>query len=185
MTVTLVDGEVYFTSAPLGNISTTEITDTGYIAVRITVGNPGGRFETIVTNEPLVLPVPKPRLQSPSQYGSIGAPSLATINSTNVVYIIDLFKVSTTFNIQGILLNEQGGDSVLTKRDNLERLSKYGGVIRMVYRTGSNQKVVTGIINRLSVAEVSSGRETDEDSVASGSPISYAVQVQFVRGQNR
>lgn len=185
MTVTLVDGDVYFTSAPTGNISTTEITDTDYIVVRVTVGNPGGRFETIVTNEPLVLPVPKPRLQSPSQYGAIGAPTLASINATNVVNIVDLFRINTTFNVQGILLNEQGGDSVAVKRDNLERLSKYGGVIRMVYRTGSNQKVVTGIINRLSIAEVSSGRETDEDNIATGSPISYAVQVSFVRGQNR
>jgi len=192
VTLSLVDGEVYFTTAPTGDISTTQISNSqNYITVRVTVGDPGGIFESIFTNDPLVLPIALPSQQQPSAAASDPLkPTQSEIDALNVVNIQDIYRINTVHTVTGIVFEEQGADTGSTKRDNLEILSKYGGVIRMIYRTGGNQKVVTGIITRCGIKENPSGRILDLSSsslpsIAAAAPINYSVQVQFTRGQAR
>jgi len=178
--ITLSD-DVYFTTAPTSDISTTAISNSeNYITVRVTQR----LFETVIQNQPIIIPSPIPAQQQPSSNASDPLkPTEDEVDNANVVFIIDLFRINSIFNVQGVLFEEQGGDTGLTKANNLKILSKYGGTIQMVHRgtDAATQKLVEGIITKLSIREQNTGRNTDENAVGAGSPIAYEVQMFFFK----
>lgn len=188
MATIILSDDVYFTTAPTSDITTSQISNSqNYITVRVTPS----LVESIFTNQPIVIPVPVPPRQQPSTNASVPLiPTETEVDATNTVFIVDIYRITTIFNVQGVLadLKGTGEDTALTKSNNLKILSKFGGVIRMVHR-GTNdatQKVVTGIITKLAVREQMTGRETDLNSIASSDvTISYGVQIAFTRGQNK
>jgi len=181
-TITLVDGDVYFTTAPESDISTTEITNSqNYISVRVVSEN----FETLINSAPIVFERPVSAQRQPSRNAANpNIPTADEIDAANVVNIVDLYKIKTSYNVQGRLI-EEDSETGATKAANLKILSKVGGTIRMVYRDNTEQVVEEGIVMKMSIKERPIGRVTSESSIAAGNPIAYEVQVAFMRGTNR
>lgn len=171
MAAVTLSGNFYMTTAPVAQITTTQINDGSYTTIEI-VGSQVEHNHQKTLKTDIQIPI-----LFANQPRSGGA-------NTPTTYLIDLLRLKEEINVTGFL-HDSSTESAFTKKSNILTIIKRGGTFSIVWGTGSSQEKYVVNVTKSSIKEVPETYSDSGDHNAAIAVRGYSVVLQFIVGTDR